>query len=852
MTSKEQRQSVYRACVVLFSVLGCAFLWTAVFTFNPLDWPSPNSYPHPEPAFNACGAAGAWVANRLFYYFGDGTYPLAMGFTLAAFLLTWRGSIPCFWQRVLGVLLLVTVTAVSVHLVSGPASAALPEERGGILGIAVGHWLNDSFSTTGTVLILAYCLFVGVAFTAEGLVLRAPAAIRQAGRVSARMITVARDRIPFQLIPSARPVLAPAGVGQSAPAEKPEERLPRIRSNRLEPPSQARPEGKEAAEGQNDASDTGPSEATATAVLAEPQAPAGDAPPPASTEAPDAEPSAEAEPPPRPPVKVVNLRTDVLAARENESDTAALPARAYPRELGEWQLPPLSVLTDPEYLFTAQQEPLVREKGKILERTLEEFRVEAHVVEIHTGPVVTMFELTLAAGVKVSQICTLANDIARALKAPAVRVVAPIPGKNTIGVEVPNIEKEIVRIKELITLGGSRLKSMSLPLFLGKDASGNPLISDLARMPHMLIAGTTGSGKSVCINTIIMSILMTQRPDMVKLILVDPKMVELSQFKDVPHLMCPIVTDMARAEKILEWATTKMDERYELLAEAGVRDIASFNRLSKDDIYERFMPSNEEEKAQIATHLPHIVIVIDELADLMMTSAKEVEHHLSRLAQKSRAVGIHIIVATQRPEAKIVTGLIKSNLPCRMAFRVASRMDSRIVLDQNGAEVLMGQGDALFLPPGSAKLIRAQGTYLDDGELRKVIDFLRQRGEPEFHPELVKMRSDDSGPAGERDPLFDEAVRIILETKRGSVSLLQRRLTIGYSRASRLIDQMADAGIVGTYKGSQAREVLMTLDEYEALRERMMQDKADGYKADQDDDAEGVPDLLDGDSDIRD
>jgi S-DNA-T family DNA segregation ATPase FtsK/SpoIIIE len=337
-------------------------------------------------------------------------------------------------------------------------------------------------------------------------------------------------------------------------------------------------------------------------------------------------------------------------------------------------------------------------------------------------------------------------------------------------------------------------------------------------MPHMLIAGTTGSGKSVCINSIITSFLMTQRPDMVKLILVDPKMVEMSMFRDVPHLMCPIVTEMERAEKILEWATVKMDERYALLAEAGVRNIAAYNRLSREEKYERFQPTTDEERAQIPLHLPYIVVLIDELADLMMMAAKEVELHLSRLAQKSRAVGIHIIVATQRPEAKIVTGLIKSNLPCRIAFRVASRMDSRIVLDQNGAEVLMGQGDMLYLPPGSSKLVRAQGTFIEDSELREILTFLKDHGAPEFHPELIQLRSQDFTADGPRDELFNQAVEIVLETKRGSVSLLQRRLMVGYSRASRLIEEMAAAGIVGDYKGSQAREVAVTREEWEELK----------------------------------
>jgi S-DNA-T family DNA segregation ATPase FtsK/SpoIIIE len=505
----------------------------------------------------------------------------------------------------------------------------------------------------------------------------------------------------------------------------------------------------------------------------------------------------------------------VVRSHGQRPPTHGAPLEPYPKELGDWELPSQDLLDEPEIQLSSRQEAVVRDKARILENTLEDFRIEAKVVEIDTGPVITLYELALAAGIKVSQIVALSNDIARALKAPAVRVVAPIPGKNTVGIEVPNLEKEKVRMRELMSLGGSKALRMHLPLFIGKDASGNPLISDLATMPHLLIAGTTGSGKSVCINSIIMSLLMTQRPDMVKMILIDPKMVELSSFKTVPHLMSPIITEVPRAEMILDWAAQKMDERYELLAEAGVRNIAAYNRLGKDEIMARFLPTTDDERAQIPVQLPYVIIVIDELADLMMQSGKTVELQLSRLAQKSRAVGIHIVVATQRPEAKVVTGLIKSNLPSRIAFRVSSRLDSRIVLDQNGAEVLMGQGDMLFLPPGSAKLMRAQGTFIEDAELKSVIEDLAEKGEPEFHPELMKMRSQEASSNGPKDELFDDAVRIVLESGRGSVSLLQRRLMVGYARASRLIEQMADAGVVGTYKGSQAREVTVTLEEWE-------------------------------------
>ncbi len=509
---------------------------------------------------------------------------------------------------------------------------------------------------------------------------------------------------------------------------------------------------------------------------------------------------------------------------------ASEPNKTYVQKSYEdYTLPPLELLAEPEFSYSAIQEKVIKTKAGVLETLLSEFNVNARVVAADTGPVVTMFELELGAGVKVSQISSLSNDMARALGAGAVRVVAPLPGKHTIGIEVPNSEKEKVRVKDLVQLVGDKAHQMSIPLFLGKDSSGEALVSDLTAMPHLLIAGTTGSGKSVCINSIIVSILLTKRPDEVKMILIDPKMVEMTAFNTVPHLMTPIVTETQRAVQILEWATVKMDERYAFLAEAKVKNISEFNRLSAEEIIARFNPSTPDEEAQIPKKLPFIVIVIDELADLMMTASKEIEAYIVRLAQKSRAVGIHIVLATQRPQATVVTGLIKSNMPTRIGFRVAAKMDSRIILDQNGAEALLGQGDMLFLKPGTSDLIRAQGTFIDDGEVRKIVSHLKDVAEPQFHPELTQLNRVDTAEMS-RDDLFDDSVRIVLETKRGSVSLLQRRLGIGYARASRIIEMMASAGILGEYKGSQAREVLMTLEEYERIRSQMLADAAAGYK----------------------
>ncbi len=508
--------------------------------------------------------------------------------------------------------------------------------------------------------------------------------------------------------------------------------------------------------------------------------------------------------------------------REKPSHPSPPPSKhpVVQRSYEDYELPPLELLAEPEYSFAAVQEKVVKAKAMALERLLSEFNINARVVAAETGPVITMFELELAAGVKVSQIAALANDMARALGVGAVRVVAPLPGKHTIGIEVPNSEKEKVRMKSMMELAGSKPQKMQIPLFLGKDSSGEALVSDLTKMPHLLIAGTTGSGKSVCINSIITGILLTKRPDEVKTILIDPKMVEMTAFNTIPHLMCPIVTETQTAVQILEWATVKMDERYALLAEAKVKNVAEYNRLGAEEVIKRFNPSSAEEEAKIPKRLEYIVIVIDELADLMMTAAKEIEAYIVRLAQKSRAVGIHIVLATQRPQATVVTGLIKSNMPTRIGFRVAARMDSRIILDQNGAETLLGEGDMLFLKPGTSDLIRAQGTFVDETEIKRIVKHLKDVAEPQFHPELTQLKKLDASEMV-RDELFDDAVRIILETGRGSVSLLQRRLSIGYARASRIIEMMAAAGILGEYKGSQAREITMTLEEYERIREQM-------------------------------
>ena len=796
----------------------CLFVFLSLVSFSIYDWPNPDVAPA-RIQHNLCGRTGAFLAYYSNYYLGPGSMLLLIALMAWFVFRCMAKPIEQMALRVVGVFLLTAAISGCWYLINPGGPSSLSQGNGGILGIAVGHFLLSNTAYTGAVLILGATLFVGMLLAADNLLLLIPA-----------LLIGSAERLRH-----AGPVLAGVGARAGALGEKAKRGLAdttrklSVATSQREAAIREVTSLDEEEEYQDDLYVEEPEEYE-------------------EEEAEDGESGSE--------VKITKQSQSEDEAAQSSSIAAVTSALARLRgvvtgsggpkgpsagagreEYQDYEYPPLELLEEAQHGYTALQEKVVRDKAKVLEQTLEDFHIDARVVEVETGPVITMFELQLSPGIKVAQISNLANDLARSLGAPAVRVVAPIPGKHTIGIEVPNSEKEKVRIKELVQLAGDKPSRMRIPLFLGKDASGEPLIVDLTELPHLLIAGTTGSGKSVCINSIITSVILTQRPDMVKMILVDPKMVELNAFRELPHLMCPIVTEMKRSEQILEWLTVKMDERYALLAEARVKNIAGYNRLSKEQIYERFQPSNEDEEAKIPLRLPYIMVVIDELADLMMTAAKEVEAYIIRLAQKSRAVGIHIVLATQRPQATVVTGLIKSNLPSRISFRVAARMDSRIVLDQNGAEALLGRGDMLFLQPGTSDLVRAQGTFLSDAEIHRLVKHLRTKAKAYYHPELMQLNQVDAG-SMEKDELFDEAVKIIIETKRGSVSLLQRRLTIGYSRASRLVDQMAAAGIVGEYKGSQAREVLITMNEYEQIRAQMEREAAQGYQDLQEDDEE--------------
>jgi DNA segregation ATPase FtsK/SpoIIIE, S-DNA-T family len=523
----------------------------------------------------------------------------------------------------------------------------------------------------------------------------------------------------------------------------------------------------------------------------------------------------------------------VVRAREPASAPAAAPApRAAterspsPGPVGEACLPPLDLLDAPRPSGRGYSELQIEELSRQVEIKLADFGVEVQVVAVYPGPVVTLFELELAAGIKVSKITGLAKDLARALSTISVRVVEVIPGKSVIGIEIPNQQRETVFLRQ--TFGSAAYQDAKSPLTLGlgSNISGLPVVVDLAKMPHVLIAGTTGSGKSVAINAMILSLLYKSGPRDVRLIMVDPKMLELSVYEGIPHLLTPVVTDMKEAANALRWCVGEMERRYRLMAKLGVRNIGGYNRQIADAAAEgRTIPDPTiaadfaaEQGIEVPAlgHLPYIVVVIDELADMMMVVGKKVEELIARLAQKARASGIHLLLATQRPSVDVLTGLIKANIPTRIAFQVSSRIDSRTVLDQMGAEQLLGNGDMLYLPPGGNIPQRVHGAFVDDHEVHRIVEYLKQFGSPEYLQDVLREPTEslpgiDPEPRGDTedtDPLFDEAVQIVVESRRASISGVQRRLKIGYNRAARMIEEMERIGIVGPAETNGNREVL--------------------------------------------
>jgi S-DNA-T family DNA segregation ATPase FtsK/SpoIIIE len=477
---------------------------------------------------------------------------------------------------------------------------------------------------------------------------------------------------------------------------------------------------------------------------------------------------------------------------------------------GEFKMPPLSLLEDPEDRPLSINDESLHMQSKLLEKKLEDFGVKGEVVAVTPGPVITTFEYAPAPGVKINKIVNLTDDLALALRAISIRIVAPIPGKAAIGIEVPNADRETVRFKEIVASESYENSKSKLTICLGKDIVGNPVAATLDKMPHLLIAGATGAGKSVALNTMICSLLYKAAPDEVKLIMVDPKRIELSAYDGIPHLITPVVKDAKKATNALFWAVKEMEHRYELLSEKKSRHIEQYNqKILREQKRQKQSDSDPEEKPP--KPLPYIVVVIDELADLMMVASRDVEVALTRLAQMARAAGLHLILATQRPSVDVLTGIIKANFPTRLTFQVSSKTDSRTIIDTNGAENLLGMGDMLFMPPGTGKLQRIHGAYLSETELTGIIEFLKQQAAPEYNDSVVEAPEKESGADEDKeyDERYDDAVALVTKTGQASISMIQRHLRIGYNRAARIVEMMESEGVVGPADGAKPREVLV-------------------------------------------
>ncbi|GFO58733.1 DNA translocase FtsK [Geomonas silvestris] len=542
-----------------------------------------------------------------------------------------------------------------------------------------------------------------------------------------------------------------------------------------------------------------------------------------------------------------------VAKKEKKKDekkaAAVQEAFEFLKADGNYRTPPLSLLDPIPEAAKKQDREVLTMNARLMEKKLKDFGVEGEVVEICPGPVITMYEFSPGPGIKVSRIANLSDDLSMALQAHSIRIVAPIPGKGVVGIELPNREREMVSLKEIFNSEEFHKGKMKLPMALGKDIAGNPLVTDLAKMPHLLVAGATGSGKSVAINTMILSLLYTSTPTDVRIIMVDPKMLELSVYEGIPHLLLPVVTDPKKASLALKWAVEEMGRRYRLMSDLGVRNIDSYNRelerrekeaaenkargvavveeiVELEDVEEAGEAEDDMEQREAAIqaylakeeelehgHLPYIVVIVDELADLMMVAGREIEESIARLAQMARAAGIHLILATQRPSVDVITGLIKANFPARISFQVSSKIDSRTILDGNGAESLLGAGDMLFLPPGTSKMLRSHGAFVSDAEVQRVVEFLKKQGKPVYEKSILEMKANDEKGAEndeEVDERYDDALALVAETKQASISMIQRRLRIGYNRAARIIEKMEQEGVVGPSDGtSKPREVFI-------------------------------------------
>jgi S-DNA-T family DNA segregation ATPase FtsK/SpoIIIE len=753
-----------------------ALIWAiALVTYEPTDpvWFFTTEAQHP-PA-NFVGRVGAFLSELSFQLLGYASYLVPVVIAVIGWHHFWCEPIDAVYTKVFGVTLLLACSGSFLSLAFGSAEyGGKTFHAGGYVGNWLGPWLAEYFNRTGSIIVIVTLIALSIILSTQFSFGRMFASATAGSRdLSARGVGWVRGWIDDRRREKLRREVIAKHTRKAAEAGMP---APKIA-----------------------AKDVGLEDDTPTRPV----------PPRAAAAKRDEEPVMPAVRPTAPVVKRKPESVPSLPLAEAEPLKA--PAT---RKLGAYALPPASLLDPPKAEHKIDERELM-ESARNLEDKCREFSVEGQVVQIHPGPVVTTFEYKPDAGVKYSKITSLADDLCLAMQAESV-LIDRIPGKSTVGIQIPNPNREAISLRELLEGEAYQRSASKLTLALGKTIHGEPYVTDLATMPHLLIAGSTGTGKSVGLNAMLTSILFRATPDDVRMILIDPKRLELGIYEDIPHLLTPVVVDPKKASNALRWAVREMEERYKTLAAEGVRNIEQYNRNVRHLLQDPDGPKGDEAPRP----LPFVVVVIDELADLMMVASNEVEESIARLAQMARAVGIHLILATQRPSVDVITGLIKANMPSRISFRVASKVDSRTILDSNGAEQLLGKGDMLFLPPASSRCVRLHGPYISEQEGARLASFLRKQGKPIFDESITAGDDEKTGPAGleyDKDELYDEAARIVVGSGQVSISYLQRKLRIGFSRAARLVDMMEAEGLVSPGAGGKPREVLVGRDYFDEV-----------------------------------
>jgi len=820
-----------REGAVIALIALCIYLSMALVTFSPSD-PGWASIGHDTSVQNYAGRTGAWLASLFMDFFGHVAYLFPVMIAGYALMLIRRrnDSLDLHWPLFMmrfGGFLLILLSATS--LLSLYSVFGLGASSGGVLGTAVADAMVRFFNLPATTLLLIAIFLFALTVTTGlswfwlmdqvgGMTLRTGLAIKSLFKGKPK---------PEKPEPRAEPPVVKDRVPSVASKRKTEDsntprwwqRIPGFGPKKPKAPKSAsKPETarkEPALDGLSAEVDPEPARLESFSSRDETPVAAGK--------------PARPEPSPQPAGRSLKISPFKKDEQPTQSKDKGGKQSSLLEDI-ESPIPPISLLDPPEeHQEKGYSEESLEHMSRLLEEKLSDFGVSVEVVEVNPGPVITRFEIKPAPGVKVSKISNLAKDLARSLAVLSVRVVEVIPGKSVVGIEIPNEEREMVRLSEVLGARVFKESSSPLTLALGNDIGGNPMVANLSKMPHLLVAGTTGSGKSVGVNAMLLSMLLKAGPEEVRFIMVDPKMLELSIYDGIPHLLAPVVTDMKEAANALRWCVAEMERRYKLMASLGVRNLAGYNRKIKDAVAageplldpfwkpDEYLANDEQERPELDT-LPFIVVVIDEFADMMMIVGKKVEELIARIAQKARAAGIHLILATQRPSVDVITGLIKANIPTRMSFQVSSKIDSRTVLDQGGAEQLLGHGDMLYLPPGSGLPVRVHGAFVDDDEVHRVVSAWKARGEPVYVDDVLNGAEGESLPGvpnlsegggdSEGDALFDEAVAFVTEGRRVSISSVQRKFKIGYNRAANLVDAMEASGVVSAAGHNGAREVL--------------------------------------------